>query len=64
MLQKQTSKLMEKEIRPVVTRDGGGGRGECAKVVQRCKLPVIRQVGTRAVMCSMTNRMSAAVCYI
>ena len=36
------NKLIEKEIRFVVTRGGGWGEGNWMKVVKRYKLPVIR----------------------
>ena len=39
---KQTNEFIEKEIRFVVTRGKGGGRGNWMKIVKRYKLPVIR----------------------
>lgn len=40
-------KLIEKEIRSVVTK--GGWRGNWRKVVQKCKLPVMRHMSMRDV---------------
>ena len=42
ILQKQTKKLMEKEIRFVVTRYRGWSRQNWMKAIKRHKLPVIR----------------------
>ena len=41
MLQKQISKLIEKEIRFGVTRSGGGRKLNWMKIVKRYKLPFI-----------------------
>lgn len=37
----KNTKLIEKELRPVVTRDGGGA-GRLEEGATMCKLPVIR----------------------
>ena len=59
---KQKSNLTQKEIRFVVTRRWGGGRGNWMKAVKRYQLPVIRQINTREVI-YMINRMNTSVCY-
>ena len=49
ILQKETDqKLIEKEIRFVVTRDGDGE--DWMKVVKKYKLPVTRQISTKDVI--------------
>ena len=40
LLQKETNKLFEKDIRFVVTRDSVGGMGNWVKVAKRLILPV------------------------
>ena len=61
---KHTNKLMDKEIRFVVTRGRGWGRGNWMKAVKMYKLPVIRQISTRDIMCNMINIINTAICYI
>ena len=59
----KTNKLIEKEIRFVVTRGGGGGKEDWRKVVQRYKPPVTRQTAVRDVVSSTTKRTDTAVRY-
>ena len=62
---KKAIKLREKEIIFVVTRGGGGvGKGNWRKVVQRYKLPVIREISPRDVMYNMMTIVNTAVWYI
>ena len=60
-MESQTNKLIEKEIRFVVTRGGGGVGGSWRKVVKRYKLPVTRQVSIRDVMCNIVTVVNTTV---
>ena len=51
-------------MRFVVSKGGGGVRGNLMKVVDRYKLPVKRQKSPRGVMYNVINIINTAVCYI
>ena len=54
--------LIEKEIKFVVIRGGGhAGRRNWVKAVKRYKLPVTREINTRAVMYNMVAIINMAV---
>ena len=59
--EKEKKKLIAKEIRFVVTRGRGVGRGDWMKTVKRHTLPVL---STRDVMYNIINVINTAIYYI
>lgn len=60
----ETTKLTEKEIRLVVARGGGLGRGDWRKVVTRYKLPVTRELNPRDLTYDTVTTANLADCVV
>lgn len=60
----ETTKLTEKEIRLVVARGGGSGRGDWRKVVTRYKLPVTRELNPRDLTYNTVTTANHADCMV